>query len=67
MVIVTGDRFLRMADVMAKTSLGRTKLRNLMGSGDFPQSFKVGYATLWRESAVDAWIAEVAETTDAAK
>lgn len=63
MVVVGGDRLLRLVDVMEKTTLGKTKLRNMMKDGRFPASRKVGNATVWRESDVDHWIAEVMDTS----
>ena len=36
MVVITGDRILRVKDVMGKTSFGRTKIYSLLAQGRFP-------------------------------
>ena len=59
--VVTGDRLLRVKDVLLKTSFSRTKLYGMLAEGRFPQPVKIDKATCWRESTVDLWIAEVME------
>ena len=58
MVVIAGDRILRVKDVMAKTSFGRTKIYSLLAQRRFPQPHKLDKATIWLESQIDAWIAE---------
>jgi prophage regulatory protein len=53
----TPDRLLRLPAVMASVGLGRTAVLDRVKAGTFPAPCKVGRATLWQESAVQAWIA----------
>jgi prophage regulatory protein len=43
--------------VMKKTSLGRTKIYELVNSGGFPEPRRLGPQIVrWREAEIDAWI-----------
>lgn len=55
----TGEYMLSLNDVMLKTSLGKTKLLDLVRQGQFPQPKKIGTLTLWRGSEVDGFIREL--------
>lgn len=46
-------------DVMAKTSLGKTTVADLVKAGKFPQPKKVGQINFWRGADVDAFIREL--------
>lgn len=61
------DAFLRLPDVMARTSLSRRTIYRRMGEGSFPQSVKLGANSVaWRESDVVAWMEQPAEWSAAA-
>jgi prophage regulatory protein len=54
------DRILRQAEVEAKVGFKKTKLFEKIGAGTFPAPIALGpRAVGWRESEVDAWIAEL--------
>lgn len=49
---------LRVADVLARTGLGRTTLYRRMEAGTFPHSIQIGrHRVRWRESDIDQWVA----------
>lgn len=56
---IQGEYMLSINDVMAKTSLGKTTVAELVKAGKFPQPKKIGTLTLWRGSEVDAFIREL--------
>jgi len=50
-------RILRIKEVIKKTSIGRTKLYEMMESGDFPGSIKLGAKSVgWVDTEVEEWI-----------
>lgn len=52
------DRLLKLSDVMAKTSVGRTWIYEHIRSGEFPAPVRLGEQCVrWRESEIDDWIA----------
>ena len=52
------DRFLRLAEVMRLTGLGRSAIYRMMRAGEFPLPFKVGKtAVRWSALEVEAWMA----------
>lgn len=56
----TGNRIIRLKDVMEKTGLSKTSVYRLAGdkASDFPGSVQLTEATVgWYESEIDAWIA----------
>ncbi len=62
----TRDRLLRLPQVLAAVGLGRTAVLDRVKSGAFPAPLKVGRATLWPESLVQAWVADrIRESTGA--
>lgn len=51
------DKLLRIADVMALTSLSRSHIYALARRGQFPAQISLGRkCARWRESAVRQWI-----------
>lgn len=54
---MTSHRFLRLAQVMAKTGLKRPQVYAYMKTGDFPKSVKIGPSSVaWLESEIEEWI-----------
>lgn len=51
-------QLLRLPDVMARTTLTRSAVYNLMASGHFPRPVKIGGGKLnaWPANEIDAWI-----------
>ena len=52
-------RLIRLPDVMARTSLKRSQLYEMMGRGAFPKPVKLSHGgrnNCWPESEIDAWI-----------
>ncbi len=48
---------LRLPDVQARCSLGKSMIYALMARGEFPACVKIGpRVTAWLESDVDAWV-----------
>lgn len=56
--LAPGERLLRLPQVLALTGRGRTSTLDDVKAGRFPKPVKVGAATLWLHSEVQAWIAE---------
>ena len=54
----SGERLLRLPQVLALTGRGRTTTLDEVRAGRFPRPIKVGGAALWLESEVQAWIAD---------
>lgn len=52
------ERLLRLPAVMAMTGRGRTATLDDVKAGRFPAPVRIGRATCWAESEVQAWIAE---------
>lgn len=51
------ERILRLPEVKARTSMGRSTIYDAMARGDFPQPMKLGLRAVgWIESEVDAWV-----------
>ena len=58
------NRLLTMKDVRKLTSLGETKLREMIDSGKFPRGKQVGpRAVRWRMSDVAAWMDGLPDAT----
>ena len=54
------ERFLRISDVIARTSLSRSYIYALIGRDEFPPPRKLGArCSRWVESEVDDWIAKI--------
>ncbi len=57
----TETRMLRLAEVIRRTGLGKTKLYELQKSGHFPRSVHVTEtAVRWIDSEVEAWLTKQA-------
>jgi prophage regulatory protein len=54
----SGERLLRLPQVLALTGRGRTATLDDVRTGRFPAAIKIGSAALWLESEVQAWIAD---------
>jgi prophage regulatory protein len=55
----TETRMLRLADVVRRTGLGKTKIYELQKAGLFPMSVNVtDTAVRWIDSEVEAWLME---------
>lgn len=58
-VIKSGEKFLRLEDVSARTGLKKSFIYASMKAGKFPQCLKLGARSSgWIASEIDAWIAE---------
>jgi len=55
-------RFLKMSDVMQKVGLSRPMIYRCIKMRGFPPPMKIGAASVWLESAVDAWMLELLES-----
>lgn len=54
-----GPRYLKMQDVVDKTSLHRATIYRLIAVGDFPQGTLIRpRRRAWTETSVDDWLAE---------
>lgn len=59
---MTGDRLLRLKEVMEKTGLGSSTIYRYIQAGTFPAPVKIGgFTARWKQSAVDSWIAALAQ------
>lgn len=52
------ERFLRLPGVERKLGCKRTNIYAMEARGEFPKRIKIGRATVWLESEIDAWITE---------
>ncbi len=51
------ERFLRLADVMARTGLSRSAIYLGISQGNFPQNINISPRSVgWLESEIDAWM-----------
>jgi len=51
------ERFLRLADVMARTGLSRSSIYQNINEGKFPQNINIGTRSVgWLESEIDTWM-----------
>lgn len=54
---MTSYQLLRIKQVQARTGLNRSQIYARMKEGDFPQSIKIGPASVaWLEKEIDEWI-----------
>jgi prophage regulatory protein len=52
-------RMLRLPQVIDATGLGKTKIYELQGQGDFPMRIKItAHSVAWVEEEVQAWLAQ---------
>jgi len=54
------DRFLKLKEVMARTSLGSSTIYRRMKAGTFPKPKQLSEACVrWRESDIEKWMDEL--------
>lgn len=54
---VSGERLLRLKEVMLKTSMGSSTIYRKINQDEFPKPVRISPAMVrWRESEIDAWI-----------
>jgi prophage regulatory protein len=54
------DRFVRLPEIKLRTGLSRTTIYRRIEEGGFPKPLKDGRVSVWRESAVLAYMGRVA-------
>lgn len=59
--IYTAPRLLRMPQVLERVGLKKTVVYDRIKAGTFPKPVKLGSASAWPESEIDAWITEQIE------
>lgn len=60
------DRILRIKAVTARVGLSRATIYRRIGKGEFPAAVDLGGSSVgWRESAINAWIADRGQGGDA--
>ncbi|WP_367619833.1 helix-turn-helix transcriptional regulator [Caballeronia sp. SEWSISQ10-4 2] len=59
-LIHSGERLLRLPQVLDMVGPGKTRLYEMMKTGEFPQSRKIRHMSVWVESEVQDWIRVVA-------
>jgi prophage regulatory protein len=53
----TGNRVIRVPQVLDKAGVGRTKLYEMIEQGEFPRPFRLGLRAIgWLERDVERWI-----------
>ena len=51
------ERFLRMKDLVEKTSLSRTTIHRMVAAGTFPKQERLTHrVAVWRASEIEAWM-----------
>ena len=55
-----GPRLLPFHEVRAQVSLCRTSIYEMIGRGAFPKPAKIGRASRWLSTEIDAWVVSVA-------
>ena len=59
----TGMRFLKLKEVMQKTTLSRSAIYRKMDEGNFPKTVSLGdRAVAWIESEVEDWMRDCLKT-----
>lgn len=53
-----GERLVRLPTVLATVQTGRTMWLDLVKAGKAPQPVRIGRATFWQASELQAWIAD---------
>jgi prophage regulatory protein len=56
------DRIIRLPEVLERVSLSRTTIYQKIQEGSFPKQLKLGRASGWLESEIDAWIEKLANS-----
>lgn len=54
----SSNQILRLPAVMARVGMGRSWVYREAAAGRFPAPVKIGRASGWASSAVDAWVAD---------
>lgn len=53
------DRYLKIGEVLERSSYSRAQIYRLMKSGEFPSSYRLSKNRVaWKESEVDVWVEE---------
>lgn len=52
------DKLLKLDEVLAQISLGKTKLYDMIQLEEFPEPIKLGRGSRWSQIEVQAWIEE---------
>jgi prophage regulatory protein len=55
--LASGERLFRLPQVLELTGRGRTATLDDVKAGRFPKPIKIGAASMWLHSEVQAWIA----------
>ncbi|MFN9969438.1 MAG: helix-turn-helix transcriptional regulator [Phycisphaerae bacterium] len=53
-------RFIPLSKIEDKAGVKKTKIYAMIANREFPQPRKVGRRSLWLESEIDEWIAQIA-------
>ena len=55
----SGDRFIRLPEVLSLVAVSRAQLYRLVALGEFPKQVKLGARSVaWLESEISAWMVE---------
>jgi len=60
--VVTSVALLPLPAVLARVGLSRSSVYALIAAGKFPAPVKIGVASRWASSQIDAWIAGAVQT-----
>lgn len=52
------DKLLRLEEVLAQVSVGRSKLYDMIQLEEFPEPVKIGRGSRWSQIEVQGWIQE---------
>ncbi|CAH7428859.1 Transcriptional regulator [Vibrio chagasii] len=56
---MANDRYMKIGEVLERTSYSRAQIYRLMKSGEFPSAYRLSKNRVaWKESEVDAWVEE---------
>ncbi|WP_255200284.1 MULTISPECIES: helix-turn-helix transcriptional regulator [Vibrio] len=56
---MANERYMKIGEVLERTSYSRAQIYRLMKSGEFPSSYRLSKNRVaWKESEVDAWVEE---------
>lgn len=55
-ILIRGERFLRLRDVMETTTLCRSSIYNLIKAGDFPSNYAIMGNLLAHHKAAARWL-----------
>lgn len=54
---MNNDRYLKIGEVIGRTSYSRAQIYRLMKSGDFPKSYRLSSNRVaWKESEINGWL-----------